>query len=134
MSDDACCSKQIPRVDVPFRYFTTRLAESMCWGDGFVWYDASMLVIVVMSGRVLCDNQRRLPMMRLICRIVVADAGDVGGLMESTAKPLRYGVGVEFADCRFVVWMRVSMKAGCDIYTERLLLLSRNVSNFIPRK
>ena len=114
MSDVGCCWKHIPLVDVPLRYLITLLAESRCCGEGLVWYVASMFVIVVMSGRVLCESHRRLPIILRICSIVVFVAGVVGGLIESTGKPFRYGVGAGLASCRLVACTSVSMNAGCD--------------------
>ena len=34
MELSGCCWKRIPRVDVPFRYFITRFATSMCCCEG----------------------------------------------------------------------------------------------------
>lgn len=54
---DARVLNEILRFLVPFRYFMTRRAASMCPFEGFLQYLASMFVIVAISGRVETLNQ-----------------------------------------------------------------------------
>ena len=71
--------------------------------------------MVVMSGRVLWDSHNRLPTIRRIWSMVDSDAWVGGGLMESTGRPLRYGVGEGLDVCRLVVCRSESINAGWDM-------------------
>ena len=83
----------------------------MCWGDGFDWYCASMLVIVAISGRVDCDSHWSEPTNCCIWRIRSGGAGSLGGSILSTGRPDRYGVFTGLQSLRLAIVVRVSMNA-----------------------
>ena len=111
MDDEGCCWNRIPIVEVPLRYWITLFAARMCWGDGFDWYCASMLVIVAISGLVDCESHWREPTNCCICRIRSGVAGSVGGSILSTGRPDWYGVFTELESLRLAIVVRVSMNA-----------------------